>query len=100
METAAPAADAYTQLKEYVVHFHLKDWHITDTPHPGSTLKRSGKYFSDAVIGEGDMDLKRFWSTVDPAGRELYVNLETMDFSDPSATAAVLKRTARMLQNW
>lgn len=100
METAGSALDAYTRLKEYVVHFHLKDWKITDTPHPGGTLKRCGKYFSDAVIGTGDMDLEAFWKTVDPAGRELYVNIETMDFVNPDATAAVLKQTARLLQNW
>ena len=32
METAGPALNAYTVLKDYVVHFHLKDWKISDRP--------------------------------------------------------------------
>ena len=100
METAEPAVNAYTVLKDYVVHFHLKDWKISDQPAEKFGLKRCGKYFADAVIGEGDWDLKAFWDTVDARGRELYVNLETTDFARTSSAAAVLKRTADLLRNW
>lgn len=100
METAEPSVNAYTVLKDYVVHFHLKDWKISDRPKDKYDLKRCGKYFADAVIGEGDMDLKAFWNTVDVRGRELYVNLETTDFAKTSSAGAVLKRTADLLRNW
>ena len=100
METAEPSGNAYTVLKDYVVHFHLKDWKISDKPIKNSDLKRCGKYFTDAVIGEGDLDLKAFWDTVDARGRELYVNLETTDFAKTSSAVAVLKRTADLLRNW
>jgi len=63
-------------------------------------LKRCGKYFADTVIGEGDMDLKAFWNTVDARGRELYVNVETTDFARTSSKEAVLKKTANLLRNW
>lgn len=100
METAEHSIKAYTVLKDYVVHFHLKDWKISDKPAEKFDLKRCGKYFADAVIGEGDMDLKAFWNTVDARGRELYVNLETTDFARTSSAASVLKRTADLLRNW
>lgn len=100
METAEHAVNAYTVLKDYVVQFHLKDWKISDRPKEHYNLKRCGKYFADAVIGEGDMDLKAFWNTVDARGRELYVNLETTDFAKTSSAAAVLKKTADLLRNW
>jgi len=100
METAEPAVNAYTALKDYVVQFHLKDWKISDKPAEKFHLKRCGKYFADAVIGEGDLDLKAFWNTVDARGRELYVNLETTDFARTSSAAEVLKKTADLLRNW
>jgi len=100
METAEPSINAYVKLRDYVVNFHLKDWKIFDAPHPDASRKRNGRYFANAVIGEGDMPLKAFWDTVDAAGRELYVNLETMDFYQTSSTEAVLKKTANLLRNW
>ncbi|MBQ9503180.1 MAG: sugar phosphate isomerase/epimerase [Lentisphaeria bacterium] len=100
METAEPAVNSYAVLKDYVVQFHLKDWKISDRPRKNFDLKRCGKYFADAVIGEGDLDLKAFWNTVDARGRELRVNLETTDFERRSSAAAVLKKTADLLRNW
>ena len=100
METAEPSQNAYLQLKDHVVQFHLKDWKISSSPFEGATLKRCGKYFGDTVIGTGDMDLKGFWNTVDEKGRSLYVNLETMDYSGTSSTREVLKKTADALRNW
>ena len=100
METAEHAVNAYTALKDYVVQFHLKDWKIYDRSAENTDLKRCGKYFANAVIGEGDLDLKAFWNTVDARGRELYVNLETTDFARTSSAAAVLKKTADLLRNW
>ena len=100
METAEPAVNAYTVLKDYVVQFHLKDWKISDKPAENFHLKRCGKYFADAVLGEGNLDLKAFWNTVDARGRALYVNLETTDFARKSSAAEVLKKTADQLRNW
>ena len=100
METAEPSLDAYTLLKDYVVQFHLKDWKISSESIPGGDLKRCGRYFCNAVIGEGNMLLKEFWDTVDPRGKELFVNLETTDFSGTSSDAAVLEKTANLLRSW
>ena len=100
METAEPSIGAYTALRDYVVHIHLKDWKIYDSPRRDALPKRTGKYFANAVIGEGDLPLREFWDTLDAKGRELYVNMETGDFYRTSSTAAVLKRVSDILRNW
>ena len=100
MQTACDATAVYPLLKDYVVHFHLKDWKIYDSAQPGTTLKRNGKYFADATIGQGDLDLKGFWNHVDEAGRQLYVNLETSDYSEKKDIRCTLKQVADMLRNW
>ena len=100
MQTACDATAAYPLLKDYVVHFHLKDWKIYDSAQPDTTLKRNGKYFANAVIGQGDLDLKGFWNHVDEAGRQLYVNLETKDFSEKQDTPAVLMQVSDLLRHW
>lgn len=79
--TAGDPLAAFDQLREYVVHFHLKDWKVYDTPEPGSDLKRCGKYFADAAIGTGDMDIKSFWAMTTPEERLLPVNPETKDYT-------------------
>ena len=100
MQTAEDAVEAYSILKEHVVHVHLKDWKVYDSPRADTTLKRCGKYFANAVIGKGDMDLRTFWENLDSRGRNLYVNLETMDFMNPDSTPDVLKQVSDLLRNW
>ena len=100
MHTACDATAVYPQLKDYVVHFHLKDWKIYDSQQPDTTLKRNGKYFANAIIGQGDLDLKGFWNHVDTAGKQLYVNLETNDFTEKKDTPGVLKQVSEILRHW
>ena len=83
MQTAEDAVEAYSILKEHVVHVHLKDWKVYDSPRADTTLKRCGQSFANAVIGKGDMDLRTCWENLDYRGRNLYVNLETMDYMNP-----------------
>jgi len=98
--TADDPDEAYSKLKDYIVHFHLKDWKIYDTPQEDTMPVRNGKYFANKIIGEGDMDLKRFWNSVDTRGRELYVNLETFDFTRKTSARESLKKVSDLLRNW
>ena len=98
--TADDPVQAYLKLKDHIVHFHLKDWKITDREVPGGDLKRDGRYYRDAVIGEGDLELKKFWDAVDSRGRELYVNLETHDYTEAQDHAGVLRKVSDELRNW
>lgn len=100
MATAEDISEAYPKLHEYVVHFHLKDWKIYDSPRPDTTPKRCGKHYADAMIGEGDLDLKSFWNTVDAKDRELYVNLETKDFSGRMTAPESLRKVSDYLREW
>ena len=98
--TADDPLAAYLRQKDYIVHFHLKDWKISDSPSPGGDLKRCGKYFANMLIGEGDLDLKEFWNTVDKRGHSLYVNLETIDFSGKLSPVESLKKVSNQLRSW
>ncbi|MBO4633219.1 MAG: sugar phosphate isomerase/epimerase [Lentisphaeria bacterium] len=98
--TADDPIQAYRKLREHVVHIHLKDRKIYDREEPGSLLKRNGKYFRPAVIGEGDLGLKKFWEEVDSRGRKLYVNLETQDYSEARNHAKILRNASDFLWGW
>ena len=90
-------------LKEYVVHVHLKDWKISDAPTPASSsesLKRCGKYYDDIIIGEGDMNLKKFWDITDANTRSCYVNLETKDFTNSMTPLEAMQKVANYLRDW
>lgn len=100
MATAGDFMQGYTRLKDYIVHFHLKDWKISDTGEDPFSLKRCGKYYTDCVIGEGDLDLRAFWNTVDEKGRELYVNLESYDPTGKRTNAQVQKIVADLVRSW
>ena len=98
--TADDPVAAYHSLKDYIVHMHLKDWKIYDTPQADTTPKRNGKHFADMLIGEGDLDIRTFWDQVDARCKELYVNLETRDFTNPYAARESLKKVSDLLRTW
>ena len=82
------------------MHFHLKDWLIYDNQVPGSDLKRCGKYFSDVMIGEGDMDIKGFWQLTNEREKALYVNPETRDWSNSRPALEVFQEVCRTMRSW
>jgi sugar phosphate isomerase/epimerase len=98
--TADDPIAAYHKLAPYIVHFHLKDWKIYPTPQQNTTLKRDGRYYADALIGTGDMDLKLFWQNVSAEHKQLYVNLETLDYSGKLNHREALKLVSDNLRNW
>lgn len=90
--TADDQVASYQTLKDYIVYFHLKDWKIYDTPQPGADLKRCGKYFEDVYIGDGNIDIAAFLNQIEPAHRDLYMNLETRDFTGTLPPQEAFKR--------
>lgn len=101
--TADDPDKAYEMLKEYIVHVHLKDWKISDAPTPASSsesLKRCGKYYDNIIIGDGDMNLKKFWDITDANTRSCYVNLETRDFTNTMTPLAAMQKVANYLRDW
>ena len=100
MATGGDTPEDIRKLSGKIVRIHLKDWKIYSRPTENATLKRCGKYFADAVIGTGDIDIKTAWDVLSPAEQECFVNLETMDFYNTSSVKAVLKNVSDMVRNW
>ena len=89
-----------SSLKDAIVHFHLKDWTITDQPTAISDLKRTGKHFANAIINRGALALRNWWDNVDPAQKNLYVNLETSDPQNVIPPHELMKMLSDELRNW
>lgn len=99
--TACDSFKAYELLKEYVVHFHLKDWKVYDEPCEGTFPNRDGRHRANIIIGEGDQDLRAFWDIVDPEQKKnCYVNLETFDFQGSMPKKEAMRKVAELMRNW
>ena len=98
--TAADPNDAFLKLRNYVVHFHVKDWLVKDTPFENAEKKRCGKYFADATIGEGNMDIKSFWQLTNARERQLFVNPETRDYSGKRTALETFRQVCAEMQSW
>lgn len=95
--TAEDPTESYRRTAAHVVHVHFKDWRVSDTPSPDSELKRCGRHFSPALIGEGNLDLAGCWQAIRQSGYRGYVNLETSDPKRPIGEA--LKIAAERMRN-
>ncbi len=70
-----------------VVHVHLKDWTVRDTPAEGFRPMLNGRYFRPALIGEGDMPTAAVWRAMGQAGYRGFVNIEYEGDEIPAAEA-------------
>jgi sugar phosphate isomerase/epimerase len=70
-----------------IVHIHLKDWTVRDTPAEGFRPMLTGKYFSPALIGEGDMPTAEVWRAMQRVGYRGFVNIEYEGNEVPAAEA-------------
>ncbi len=98
--TVEDPIDSFLQLRSYIVHWHFKDWYISDAAFEHSDLKRCGGYFADAMIGDGDLPLQRFWSILTPAEKTLWVNPETRDYSNTMTPLAAFQEICRRMRAW
>ena len=100
MATAGEKVENHKLFSGRIAQIHLKDWKIYSSPTENASLKRCGRYFADAVIGTGDIDVKASWDVLAPADKECFVNLETMDFYGTSSTREVLKKLSDEMRHW
>ncbi len=98
--TAEDPAEAWKREKKYVVRFHFKDWKISGTPIPDGERKRCGKYFANAMIGDGDLRLREFWQSLDAKAKQIPVNLETVDFTKKLSPADAMKHVSDLMRSW
>ncbi|MCQ2378544.1 MAG: sugar phosphate isomerase/epimerase [Victivallaceae bacterium] len=97
--TAEDPCESFLQVREYVVYFHFKDWHISETARPGYDLKRNGKYMTECFIGDGQMPLKKFRSLLTEKEKHLPVNPESCDYSGKMAPVAAFKEICARLRS-
>ena len=98
--TADDPVSAFLKLREYVVHFHVKDWYVSDIQKEGYTPKRCGRFFADATIGEGDMNIRAMWQQTNAKERELYVNPETRDYTGKRTALDTFKQVCAEMKSW
>ena len=75
---AASGEDQIESLKRCfkdIVHVHFKDWDISDDPQNGRRM-RDGRYYTPALIGEGNIDSKATLETLEELGYTGYINIE------------------------
>ena len=87
-------ATAVSRVAPYAIHVHIKDMYVRD--EPGAFIRtptRGGRYFGGAVVGEGDVPVKRCLRILKQAGYDDYVSLEYEGMED------CLSAIARGLQN-
>lgn len=77
--SADDPVSAFLKLKEWIIHVHLKDNHISNEPDGRGMLKRNGKYMRPALIGTGNQDLFGFLKLLKENGYNRWITLESSD---------------------
>lgn len=90
-------ADSFNKCRDYVVHAHFKDWYIRNEPQENYSKMLDGKYYSPALIGEGDIDTVACWRAMRDAGYQGYINIEYE--SDTVKADQAIARAANFLRN-
>ena len=92
-------AIAVSRVAPYAIHVHIKDMFVRDEPSDFiCSPTRGGRYFGGAVVGEGDIPVKRCLRILKQAGYDDYVSLEYEGMEDcMSAIARGLKNIRKYL---
>jgi sugar phosphate isomerase/epimerase len=98
--TADDPIEAFKKLRKYTVHFHVKDWCVSDVAKEDYELKRCGKYFGSATIGQGDMNMKEFWQMTTSEERQIFVNPETRDWTGKKDPLLVFQEVCKVMRSW
>ena len=67
---------AVSRVAPYAIHAHAKDMHLSKEPLDGYGQTRGCNYFKGAVIGNGDVDVKRCVEILKRAGYDGYLSIE------------------------
>jgi sugar phosphate isomerase/epimerase len=66
-------AEAFTKMKEHIVHAHFKDWRVVTE---GTLQGLDGRYYAAALVGEGAVEPLPCLQAMSAAGYEGYINME------------------------
>mgnify|MGYP001624350124 CR=1 FL=1 len=67
---------AVSRLAPYAVHAHAKDMYKSAVPLPGYGQTRGCNYFKGAILGEGDVDVRKCVDVLKRAGYDGYLSIE------------------------
>jgi sugar phosphate isomerase/epimerase len=59
-----------------VVHAHFKDWYISEKHQDDAWELLDGKYYTPALISQGDIDTPSVWNTMREYGYDGFINIE------------------------
>lgn len=68
--------ESFKRCADDVVHAHFKDWYISDTPKEGYREMLDGKYYTPALIGQGNVDTAGVWKAMKEYGYKGFINIE------------------------
>lgn len=68
--------ESFNKCRDYVVHAHFKDWYISSEPRDGFKKMLDGRYYTAALIGEGNVDSVGCWRAMRDSGYQGYINIE------------------------
>ncbi len=74
--TGEEPSGSFARCAEYVVHAHFKDWTVISEEKEGFRKMRDGRYYSSALIGEGDVNQKACLEAMKKSGYSGYINIE------------------------
>ncbi len=89
------AAAGFTNVAEYVVHAHFKDWKECGEDEPGARIFLDGKYRRAVLVGEGDIDQMGSVKAMADYGYDGCVNFE-YEGSEMTPRDATIEGVARM----
>lgn len=98
--SADDPVSAYRKLLPWIIHVHMKDSTVLDSPCDGAILRRNGKYMRSALIGDGDLDLCGFLSLLESTGYDRWITLETSDPERIIPIQEALKTVAERVNFW
>ena len=67
---------AVSRVAPYAIHAHAKDFHLSKDKKEGYGQTRGCNYFKGAILGEGDVDVKRCVEVLKRAGYDGYLSIE------------------------
>ena len=67
---------AVSRLAPYAIHVHAKDMHLRTEPESGFSPTRGFGYFKGAVLGEGDIDVRRCLEILKSVGYDGQISIE------------------------
>ncbi len=67
---------AVSRVAPYAIHAHAKDFYLSKDKKEGYGQTRGCNYFKGAILGEGDVDVKRCVEVLKRAGYDGYLSIE------------------------